>query len=139
MKTQFLKLSIGILLSLFFIGHANAQPGNGRMFDSIPGITKDQKLKIATLQATQRVEMGELMDLRKKATTWDEKDKLDRQMLEKRIEHRTAVRNVLTDDQKKYFDQNFDKMFERGKGRFEGRRGPNHEKGMKHENGPEHE
>jgi hypothetical protein len=126
MKKQFFKMSMAIIFSMIFFGQANAQRGNYRMIDSIPEITKDQKIKIATIHETQRIEMGELRQQRQNAKSWDEKDKIDRQMLDKHIEFRNSVRNLLNDDQKKYFDQHFDQKFTSGKG--------NHNRGNYHGN-----
>lgn len=123
MRTQLLKMSLAVLFSWFLIGQGNAQRGNFRMTDSIPGITKEQKISIATIHETQRIEMGELRDKKRSATTWDEKDKIERQMLEKRIEHRNSIRNVLNDNQKKYFDENYANRLGKEKGHFDKKKG----------------
>jgi Spy/CpxP family protein refolding chaperone len=123
MKAKILKMAMALFISGIMISQLNAQMGRMRMLDSIPGITKEQKIKIATIQATQRIEMQELREKRNAATAWDEKDKLDRQILEKKIEFRNSMRNVLNDEQKKYFDQNFQKRMENrmGKGQRNGK------------------
>ena len=58
--------------------------------------------------------MGELMQKRQNATTWEEKDKIDHQILDKHIECRNSIRNLLNDQQKIYFDQNYGKKFGKG-------------------------
>jgi Spy/CpxP family protein refolding chaperone len=114
MKTKLFKMSLAILMTLFMVGQVDAQRGGFRMIDSIPGITKEQKIKVATMRETHRIEMSELRDKRNASSSWEEKDKIDRQMLEKRIEFRNSLRNVFNDEQKKYFDQNFQKRFGKG-------------------------
>lgn len=84
--------------------------GRGPMYyclDSIPGITADQKAKIEALRDKHKKEMEDLRDQKQKTTSWDEWDKLEKQMVDKRVAHRNEIRNILNDAQKKFFDENF--------------------------------
>jgi Spy/CpxP family protein refolding chaperone len=128
MKAKILKIVMTLFISWIMISQVEAQMGRMRMIDSIPGITKDQKIKIATMQATHRIEMQELWDKRDAVTIWEEKDKLDRQILEKRIEFRNSLRSVLNDEQKKYFDSNFQKFKGKGMGKCQQHKDEQHKR-----------
>ena len=89
----------------------------------IPNLTEDQQKKIGDLRVAHQKEMmafhnqmGELKAKQKTLTTADKPDmkainanideitKLQNQMMKKAAEHRQQVRNLLTDEQKLWFD-----------------------------------
>lgn len=106
LRLNLLRSSLLVLIVLFNINNGSAQRHRHERFclDSIPGITVDQKVKIEALRDKHMKAMDSLIDQREKTQTWDEKDKLDRQILEAKISHRKELYTILNDDQQKYFE-----------------------------------
>lgn len=71
----------------------------------ISGLTDEQITKIKELETNHQKEMNELRYNRRSTGIIDEKDEVRAEMLKKVEVHRTAVKNLLTDDQKKEYDQ----------------------------------
>lgn len=117
-------------------------PGNGYVWQNMPNMTDDQKTKIDALRVTHLKEMTTLRNqIREKQahlTTLESADKADMNAINKTIDeisdlrnkkmkqrasHRQDVRNILTEEQRAYFDAHQNrrgKGFGRGMGRGNG-------------------
>ncbi len=120
-------------------GNTEGCPSYNKMECPIPNVTDEQKTKIAALRTAHLKEvqpiknkMGELKATQKSLSTTDNADmkainvnidemtKLQNQLMKLGVQHRNEVRQLLTDEQKIWFDQH-----PMGKGAMKGH-------GMKH-------
>ncbi|HZH71272.1 MAG TPA: Spy/CpxP family protein refolding chaperone [Mariniphaga sp.] len=67
-------------------------------------LTEDQKAKITEMEATHQSGMAELRLKQRSTFDLTEKNKVREEMIQKVINHRTEVRNLLTESQQKQYD-----------------------------------
>lgn len=115
---------IGIMLmaTQSFAQRGNRTNRANNCCQNIPGLTEEQNQQIQELRTAHLNEMAELRQERRSTADWDQKDEVRDQMLQKQEEHKNEVRALLNDDQKAYFDANYQKWGNRD-GNRKGNRG----------------
>ena len=122
MRTTKLVLMIALTGLMYFVPYSGnsimaQQNGRGKgicqqqnkrigNYTNIPNLTEDQKQKIENLQTTHQSEMDVLRNEKQSTRSVDEKNTIDAKMKTKIDAHKKAVRNLLTPEQQKYFDEN---------------------------------
>jgi hypothetical protein len=102
-KTGFWRM-LPIIMAWVFVSATYAQKGTGYCYNSIPGLTDQQKSKIEALHVSHQKDM-EALRTQKQAASANDKGKFTQQMTAKRTAHHNEIRNLLNDEQKKAFDQ----------------------------------
>lgn len=111
MRTQVQKSSIIFMLMLLtgWFTAANAQPQrgmrSGNCMAAISNLTEKQETKIEDMRKAHFDEMEELRDNRRAAVSWERKAEIGVEIMEARLEHMKAIRNVLNDEQQEAFDK----------------------------------
>jgi Spy/CpxP family protein refolding chaperone len=128
---------------------------NPRMFEKIPNLTDEQKEQIKTLRIEHmedaqemraemkvlRAEMDQLevakeRDMKAIESKIDEITKLQNKMMKERAKHHNSIRELLTDEQRVFFDQRMDKQGKRGGKRgMKGIRGERGDRGARGDRG----
>lgn len=106
---------LALITLLLTAGSSYAQRGNRTnrnnqpldCYQNIPNLREEQNREIQELRADYLKEMSQYRDQRRSTVDTDKKDNIRRQMLQKQQAHRDAVRSILTDEQKTYFDRNY--------------------------------
>mgnify|MGYP002396188439 CR=1 FL=1 len=128
LKSTTVLAMIGLLL---MATQSYAQRGNranraNRMnncYQDIPNLTEKQSQQIQEMRTAHFNQMAELRNERRSTANWDQKDAVRERMLQKQQEHRNEIRSLLTDDQKTWFDSNYQKYRNNRSGRGNGSRG----------------
>ena len=87
-------------------GNGNYQQQRQDSYLSIPGLNADQKQKIADLQKTHRKTIDSYRDEKRNTRSTDQKSSIDTKMDTQIKKHKKEVRDLLTTEQQKYFDEN---------------------------------
>lgn len=77
---------------------------NGTCLEQISGLTEKQKTEIQELEQNHQKEMAELRDNRRGTVDAIEKNEIRGEMLKKVEAHQKSVKNLLTADQQKEYD-----------------------------------
>lgn len=89
-------------------------------YQDIPNLTENQSQQIQELRTTHLNTMAELRQERRSTTDWDQKSAVREQMLQKQESHKNQVRALLNDEQKSWFDANYQKYQNNRAGRGNG-------------------
>mgnify|MGYP006278053045 CR=1 FL=1 len=76
-------------------------------YKNIPNLTEDQEKKIKEMRQNHFKEMGEIREEWRAASSEAGKKEIRDMMVQKMRNHRNDIRGLLTEEQKKYFDENF--------------------------------
>ncbi len=94
--------------TVFAQGYRNGNRGNnnpnGTCLEQISGLTEKQKTEIQELEQNHQKEMAELRDSRRGTVDAIEKNEIRGEMLKKVKAHQESVKNLLTADQQKEYD-----------------------------------
>ena len=97
--------------TVFAQGWRNGNNGNNRQnlvcLEQISDLSEDQKTKIQELEKVHQEEMAELREQRRLTADAIEKNDIRGKMLRNVKAHREEVKNLLTDEQQKKYDQHF--------------------------------
>ena len=94
---------------------------NGNCLQQISGLTEKQQTEIQTMEQSHQKEMAELRDNRRGTVDAIEKNEIRGEMLKKVQAHQNAVKNLLTADQQKEYDN-----LHAQRNNYQGTRGRNH-------------
>lgn len=95
----------------------------GTCYQNIPNLTEQQSQQIQELRTAHLNTMTELRQERRSTTDWDQKSAIRDQMLQKQQSHKNQVRALLNDEQKSWFDANYQRYQNNRTGRGKGTRG----------------
>lgn len=87
-------------------GNGDCQQQRKDTYLSIPGLTASQKDKIANLQKEHRKTIDGYRDEKQSTRSAEQKSSIDTKMDAQIKKHKKEVRDQLTPDQQKYFDEN---------------------------------
>lgn len=82
----------------------NPAYGPGVCINYLPGLTETQKTKILELEKSHQETMAGLREKRRSTFDFLEKDKIREEMLQNVEAHRSKVRSLLNEEQKKQYD-----------------------------------
>jgi Spy/CpxP family protein refolding chaperone len=134
-------LSAGSLTAQYRTGQMQGPPEGNRMLMGIPDLTEGQLDQIKDLHTAHLKDIKPLKndvkinhaildalqteddpDLNRINELIEENGKLLTEIRKKQVAHKLEIRNLLTDDQKIFFDNKMQRMRMASKARFEGRR-----------------
>mgnify|MGYP001025394182 FL=1 len=95
----------------------------GTCYQNIPNLTEQQSQQIQELRTAHLNTMTELRQERRSTTDWDQKEVIREKMLQKQQSHKNQVRALLNDEQKSWFDANYQRYQNNRAGRGNGTRG----------------
>jgi len=92
-------------------------------YQNIPDLSEQQSQEIQELRSTHLNTMAELRQERRSTTDRDQKSAIREKMLQKQESHKNQVRALLNEEQKSWFDTNYQKYQNNRAGRGNGNRG----------------
>jgi len=101
----------------------NRMNRNNTCYQNIPNLTEQQSQQIQEWRTAHLNKMAELRQERRSTSDPDQKSAIRDQMLQKQESHKNQVRALLNDEQKSWFDANYQKYQQNRSGRGNGNRG----------------